>query len=107
MTRYDPLTDGLLLLRYLFGFTGTPLTAGALGGTATRNADAILAHLDQNRMAFDADGSGGVDALTDGLLIARYLSGSTGQALVQGAIGSGASRTTEPQVECYLGTLVP
>ncbi len=27
-----PLTDGLLLLRYLFGFSGATLTTGALGG---------------------------------------------------------------------------
>ena len=26
----DPLTDGLLLLRFLFGFTGAPLVAGAV-----------------------------------------------------------------------------
>ncbi|MBK8741930.1 MAG: hypothetical protein IPM02_21555, partial [Betaproteobacteria bacterium] len=25
-TRYDALTDGLLIIRYLFGLTGTPLT---------------------------------------------------------------------------------
>jgi CSLREA domain-containing protein len=107
-TKYDPLTDGVLLLRYLFGLTGPALTAGALGGTATRmNPDAIVAYLDENLAAFDADENLCVDPLTDGLLIVRYLLGMTGPALVQGVIGGGASRNTAPLVESYLGTLVP
>jgi hypothetical protein len=32
----DPLTDGLLFLRYLFGFRGGTLTAGAVAGNCTR-----------------------------------------------------------------------
>jgi hypothetical protein len=32
----DPLTDGLLFLRYLFGFRGGILTAGAVAGNCTR-----------------------------------------------------------------------
>jgi hypothetical protein len=32
----EPLTDGLLFLRYLFGFRGAPLTNGAVGGGCTR-----------------------------------------------------------------------
>ena len=41
-----PLTDGLLLLRYLFGFRGESLIAGAVGGGCTRcDASAIEAHL--------------------------------------------------------------
>ena len=41
-----PLTDGLLVLRFLFGFTGTTLTSGAVGGGCTRcNAAAIEPYL--------------------------------------------------------------
>jgi phosphoheptose isomerase len=41
-----PLTDGLLLLRFLFGFTGTTLTASAVGPGCTRcDAAAILPYL--------------------------------------------------------------
>ena len=32
----DPLTDGLLALRYLFGFRGATLIDGAVGGGCTR-----------------------------------------------------------------------
>jgi len=44
----DPLTDGLLTMRYLFGFRGATLTAGAVdAANCTRcSAPAIEAHLD-------------------------------------------------------------
>jgi len=32
-----PLTDGLLLIRYLFGFSGDSLVSGAIGSDAKRN----------------------------------------------------------------------
>ena len=32
----DALTDGLLILRAMFGLTGTSVTGGAVGGGATR-----------------------------------------------------------------------
>jgi hypothetical protein len=46
----DPLTDGLLLLRSLFGFTGATLTSGAIGGGCNRcDAAAIEAYIDSSR----------------------------------------------------------
>jgi hypothetical protein len=42
----EPLTDGLLVLRYLFGFSGTALTSGAVGPGCTRcTPAAVLAYL--------------------------------------------------------------
>jgi hypothetical protein len=42
----QPLTDGLLLLRYLFGFRDTTLTNGAVGAGCTRcDAPSIEAYL--------------------------------------------------------------
>ena len=42
----DPLTDGVLVLRFMFGFTGTTLTNGALGACSARcDATAILPYL--------------------------------------------------------------
>jgi hypothetical protein len=43
----DPLTDGLLVLRFMFGFTGTTLTNGAVAGNCVTRCDAstILPYL--------------------------------------------------------------
>ena len=106
--QYDALTDGVLILRYLFGMTGTSLTANALAPNATRNTPAlVLAQLALVRANLDVDGNGKVDALTDGLLIFRYLSGSRGAALVTGAVASGATRVVGTQVEPYIASLKP
>ena len=45
-----PLTDGLLLIRYLFGFSGDSLVSGAIGSDATRNtAEAVEGYI-KNRL---------------------------------------------------------
>ena len=43
--RTDALTDGLLILRYLFGLRGPSLTANAIGPGATRNGAQIEAFI--------------------------------------------------------------
>ena len=107
-TKYDALTDGLLVIRYLSGSTGTSLTTGALGGTATRtDPAAIEAYLDGIQPVLDVDGDGNADAPTDGLLIIRYLFGLRGDALIAGALAPTATRTTAPAIESYLANLTP
>ena len=107
-TKYDALTDGLIAIRYLFGLTSSSLTNGALGATATRtDPAAIKTYMDANRAAFDIDGDGNADALTDGLLIIRYLFGLRGDALINGAIAPLATRKTAAAVEEYLVKLTP
>ena len=106
-TTYDPATDGLLVLRYMFGLSDTALTAGATGATATRNDSQITSYLGDIKSYLDADGNGQVDALTDGLLIIRYLFGLTGSELISGAVGTGASRASAVDISNYLGTLKP
>lgn len=54
--------------------------------------------------ALDADGNGSTTAASDGLLIVRYLLGFRDSALVEGAIGAGATRTAA-QIATYLGTI--
>ena len=100
----DALTDGILIVRYLFGFAGEPLIQGAVGADANRSsADEITAYLDGARdTLLDADGNGTADALTDGILIVRFLFGFTGEPLIQDAIGPGANRTTANEIEEFL-----
>ncbi|MGK7900714.1 MAG: FG-GAP-like repeat-containing protein [Hormoscilla sp.] len=100
----DALTDGLLALKYLFGSTGAALINNSIGPNAQRTTAAeIIAYLDEARSTMlDVDGNGSADALTDGLLILKYLFGSTGEALISGAIGDGATRSNASDIINYL-----
>jgi len=90
------LTDGLLVIRHLFGFSGDSLTSGAVSGGANRDSsDAIATYLKDA----DIDGDGESKPLTDGLLLIRYLFGFSGESLILGAIGTGATRRTAQDVE--------
>jgi hypothetical protein len=53
----------------------------------------------------DVDGNGANDALTDGLLIIRYLFGLRGEALISGAIAPDATRDTAADIESFLRNL--
>ena len=108
-TRYDPATDGVLVLRYMLGLTGTALTANATGGTASRTDPTLIKnHLDGIRLsALDVDGDNTIDALTDGLLIVRYMLNIRGAPLVAGAVNPAGSRKTFIAVEGHLGPLMP
>ena len=101
--------DGLLILRYMAGMSGAALTSGnVVSGDATRNTAAtLMAYLDDLKPKLDVDGNGQADALTDGLLISRYLLNIRGPALIAGALGVGATRTTFTQIENYLAALLP
>ena len=103
---HDALTDGLLAIRYLFGLTGTALTVGAIGSGAVRTDPVqLINHLNDVRPVFDIDGNGQVDALTDGLMLLRYLFGLRGAALTGGVIAPNAIRTSSSAIEAYLQTL--
>ena len=107
-TEYDALTDGLLIVRYMFGLSGTTLTSGALGATATRtDPAAITAYLNGIRPMLDIDGDGTIDALTDGLLIVRYLFGLHGSQLISNTVSPNATRSTAAQIEAYIQSLMP
>ncbi|MBF0438519.1 MAG: matrixin family metalloprotease [Magnetococcales bacterium] len=90
--KYDPLTDGVLVMRYLLGMTGSALTSGAVASTGSRTGDAaILAYLDTAKTVLDVDGDGKITAQTDGLLILRRLFGFSGAALTSGVVDAAKS----------------
>ena len=76
----DALTDGLLLLRYTFNLRGESLTNGAIAIDSPMSASDVEGLLASNSTIADIDGNGIVDALTDGLLLLRYLFGLFGLA---------------------------
>lgn len=100
----DALTDGILAIRYLFGFSGDILIDNVIGEGATRTtALEITNYLDLARSTMlDVDNNGMADALTDGLMIVRYLFGFGGNAAIDGAIGPNATRTTADAIIAHL-----
>jgi hypothetical protein len=105
----DALSDGILILRYLFDPAGAWNVADALGSGATRTSRAqIKGYLDGvQTTVLDADGNGTADALSDGILILRYLFDPTGAWNVADALGSGATRTTRAAIKAYLDQFNP
>lgn len=102
----DALTDGLLLLRYMFGFTGETLSSSVIAINGVRTDSLVIAqYMDDNRDQFDVDGDGRVDALTDGVMLLRYMFGFTGNALItNNVVSSGATRKTAAEIELYLAS---
>ncbi|MDA9008037.1 hypothetical protein N9J18_02235, partial [Porticoccaceae bacterium] len=104
----DALTDGLMLLRYAFGLSGSAVTDGAIAGDSPMSSEEVLAALETASGSFaDIDGNGVVDALTDGLMLLRSLFGLTGDAVISGAVGNGATRTTAADIEAYIDSMTP
>ena len=105
---YDALTDGLLLLRGMFGLDGGALLTGTIASDAiyTSSVD-ITTRINDLGSAADIDGNGTIDALTDGLLTLRYLFGLEGDTLINGVVAGDASRKTAEEIEAHLETLMP
>lgn len=100
--KVDALTDGLLLIRYLFGLRGSGLVSGAIATDATILTEDIELIMEQTNSFADIDNNGLVDALTDGLLLIRYLFGLRGDMLVRSAISTDAVRSSEADIEAYI-----
>ena len=105
---YDALTDGLLLLRGMFGLDGSALITGTIASDATYtelvDIEARIATLGD---LADIDGNRDIDALTDGLLTLRYLFGLQGDTLIDGVVATDATRKTAEEIEAHLETLMP
>ena len=96
-------TDGLLVLRWMLGMTGTAATAGALGPLANRTVAADIAtHLAAQKL--DIDGDSSVDAVTDGVLLLRALLGLGGNAVVANSVSPCATRTGWTDIRAHLAT---
>jgi len=102
----DALTDGLMIIRAGLGLTGPALTQGTIGPNANRtNPTAVLDFINANKLTgYDLDGNGTFDAVTDGLMILRYLFRFDGAAVVTGAVGSSATRTDWNAVNAFLAS---
>ena len=106
--QYDALTDGLLLLRGMFLLSGDSLISDAVASDAVyKTSDEAASRIDMLGDLVDIDGNGSVDALTDGLVILRYLFNLRGDVLINDVIASDATVKTAEDVEAKIEQLIP
>ncbi|MDA8936028.1 cadherin repeat domain-containing protein [Porticoccaceae bacterium] len=106
--QYDALTDGLLLLRGMFLLSGDSLISDAVAFDAVyKTSDEVASRIDMLGDLVDIDGNGSVDALTDGLVILRYLFNLRGDVLINDVIASDATVKTAEDVEAKIESLMP
>jgi len=84
----DALTDGMIILGYLFGKNDIYLESVSDQINGTRiNANEIKAYISENLAKLDIDCNGITDTLTDGMLVLRYLFGfDEGESLLADAV---------------------
>ena len=69
---FDALTDGLLILRSMFGLSGDNLILGAVADDAAyKSSQDLESRISSLGMRLDVDDNDKIDALTDGLVILR------------------------------------
>jgi len=87
----DPATDGVAMLRRMLGFAGG--SYGGLTGVCAQNTSDAAVFAASAKAAMAATGAATTLASTDGLVLLRAMRGLTGNAVAQGAVGVGATRT--------------
>ncbi|MDB3925744.1 hypothetical protein N9356_01185 [Porticoccaceae bacterium] len=105
---FDALTDGLLILRSFFGIENDSLTSGAIGNSSIySSATEIQTRISSIHSSLDIDNNGQLDALTDGLIILRYLFEMRSNSLIDGVISPTSNRSNLEDILTYFDTLIP
>jgi hypothetical protein len=105
---FDALTDGLLIIRSFFGITNDALIAEAVGDNSSYiSAPEIQSRIDYFQPSLDIDNNGETDALSDGLIILRYLFGINSSSLIDGVLSPDGTRTNLNDILTYFDTLIP
>jgi hypothetical protein len=103
----DALTDGLLFLRYAFGLRGSNLVEGVMDPSSTMTPSEVESKINSAQSILDIDLDGEIGALTDGLLLLRYLFDLSGQALIDGVVSPNALRTSIIEITTHLEKFIP
>ncbi|MCP4108842.1 MAG: hypothetical protein GY749_25410 [Desulfobacteraceae bacterium] len=102
-------SDGMLILRYMFGARGTGLTDEAVDSDCSIcDAADIVNYINYNiqEMIYDIDGNGSVDLGSDGVLIYRYMFGARGTGLTDEAVDlDNCTRCDANKIEAYINSL--
>jgi hypothetical protein len=106
--RVDALTDGLLFLRYAFNLRGSLLVGdGVVASDSPLTTAEIQSNLEKAEVIMDIDGNGSIGALSDGLLLLRYMFGIPDEMLVNGVIAADASRSSAEDISQHIELYMP
>jgi hypothetical protein len=103
----DALTDGLVMLRYMFGIRDEALLDSVVADDTPLTDEDIKTRIETMHSNGDIDNSSQVDALTDGLLLLRYLFGIRGDSLILDVVAETAERSTAIAIESYIQSAIP
>ena len=103
----DALTDGLMMLRYLFGLSDDLVTNGAMAINSPFDSQQVVAEIEAAMDIADIDADGELNALTDGLLLLRYLFDLRDVLLTNGVVGPEATRSSNADIQGYLDSHMP
>jgi hypothetical protein len=103
----DALSDGLMMLRYCFGLRGENVTAIAMSPDSPMTSDEVIAEIETALAVADIDNDGEIRALTDGLMLLRYLFGLEGELITNQAVSPNANRTSNEEIQAYLEAYMP
>ena len=103
----DALTDGLMMIRYYFGLRGESVTHMAIASDSPFSSDEIVAEIEAAHDIADIDDDGKVEALTDALMLLRYLFGLEGEMITNLAVGPNANRSSHEAIQAYIEGYMP
>jgi hypothetical protein len=96
--------EGVLFTRLALNLTDTALTNGT---NATFQATDMTGLITANTRRWDVNASGGGFDRNDAAIIARYIAGFRGSALIPNGAGAGATRTNASDIEEYIANGCP
>jgi hypothetical protein len=105
-----PLSDGVLMLRYLWELPDEMLQLDpAVSGATRTTPEDIKAYLDAGMQAgaFDIDGNGQVRPLSDGVMLLRYLWELPNDQIPMNPSANGATRTTVEELVAFMDQWMP
>ena len=103
----DALTDGLTILKAAFGITGQSMIDGTLASDSEMTLEDVELSMQKTMSIADIDDNGEVGALTDGLIVLRYLFDITDSKLIEGVISPDANREAHQSIVDHLEKYMP